>query len=98
MFKNRDYNNYHRNHFPHASLLLGDHLILDLVVGLFFDRHAVAFWVGRCSFAFRFPLTGQLLRLGDLGRGHLLGSLITKFGRWLISVRCRQAVPLISPI
>src|SRR6195256_4328087 len=41
------------------------------------------------------PLSRQLLRFGDLGRGHLLGARITKFGRWLIPVRCRQAVPLI---
>ena len=32
----------------------------------------------RCSFLFRLPLLRQLLRLGDLGRGHLVGERITK--------------------
>src|SRR5207244_9374889 len=61
------------------------------------SSRAILSRVGRSSlFAFRLPLPRQLLRLGDLGRGHLFGESITKFGRWLISVRCRQAVPLMS--
>ena len=35
---------------------------------------------GRCSFPFRLPLPRQFLRLGDLGRGHLIGKQITKLG------------------
>ena len=39
------------------------------------------------------PLTGQLLRFGNLGWGHLLGEIIAVSSRDFISVSCRQAVP-----
>src|SRR4029077_17368511 len=81
--------------FPPVPGLTSSHNT-EFAHGCVAQPHSVAWGgVGRL-FAFRLPLSRQLLRLGDLGRGHLLGGRITKFGRWLISVRSRQAVPLIS--
>src|SRR5262245_19704142 len=53
-------------------------------------------WACGLSFSFRFPLPRPLLRLCNLGRGHLPGEIITVSWCVCISVSCRQAVPHIG--
>src|SRR5258708_3483245 len=48
---------------------------------------------GILPFRFRLPLTRQLLRFGDLCRGHLLRDFISIADRILVTSRSRQAEP-----
>ncbi len=48
---------------------------------------------GILPFRFRLPLNGQLLRFGDLCRGHLLRDAISIADRILVTSRSRQTEP-----
>ena len=51
----------------------------------------------RRSLLFRLPLPRQLLRLGNLGRCHLLGENITSLSGFQLSMGCRRGCTTYGP-